>query len=402
MEVETASRIQSVQEYYFSKKLREIARMNQRSDTKVINLGIGSPDLPPHPKVIESLQQSANISGHHAYQSYRGIPELRFAFAKWYEQKFKVTLHADDEILPLMGSKEGIMHISMTFLNAGDQVLIPDPGYPTYEAVTKLAGGIPITYGLSEENQWLPDLAELASRDLSKVKLMWVNYPHMPSGTPAPPSFFKELISFAKKHQILICNDNPYSFILNNQPQSIMAIDGAKDVALELNSLSKSHNMAGWRIGMLAGKADFLNEIVKFKTNMDSGMYLPVQHAAITALNLEQSWYDQLNDVYRKRREKVWKMLDSLQCQYSKNQVGMFVWAKISDDWSKGLTLSNHFLYESYVFITPGFIFGSRGDRYIRISLCSTEEVLDEALSRINSLPRWTEPESVFELSKHQ
>ncbi|MGB0523191.1 MAG: pyridoxal phosphate-dependent aminotransferase [Flammeovirgaceae bacterium] len=402
MEFETANRIQSVQEYYFSKKLREIAQMNQKSNRKVINLGIGSPDLPPHPKVIETLQQSAANPQHHAYQSYRGIPALREAIAHWYAQKFQVTLEPSHEVLPLMGSKEGIMHISMTYLNPGDEVLIPNPGYPTYAAVTKLAEAHAIPYALEAENNWLPDLAELEKRDLSKVKLMWVNYPHMPTGTAVSPSFFKELVAFAKRNHILLCNDNPYSFILNEHPQSILSIEGAKEVAIELNSLSKSHNMAGWRVGALLGKAEIINEIVKFKTNMDSGMYLPVQEAAVVALGLTDDWYASLNQVYAQRREKVWKMLDVLNCSYAKNQVGMFVWAKISDDWSKALTLSNHFLYEAHVFITPGFIFGNRGDRYIRISLCNTIEVFEEALERIQCLPRWEERDSVFELAKHQ
>ena len=402
MHVKTANRIQHVQEYYFSQKLREIAAMNQTSTEQVINLGIGSPDLPPHPKVIEALTASASQPQHHAYQSYRGIPALRAAFAAWYQQKFQVTLDPNQEILPLMGSKEGIMHISMTFLNKGDEVLIPNPGYPTYAAVTKLAGGRVREYALHENKNWLPDLDALAKEDLTKVKLMWVNYPHMPSGATAPVSFFKKLIAFAKKHQLLICNDNPYSFILNDAPQSILAIEGAKEVAIELNSLSKSHNMAGWRIGMLAGHQDIINEIVKFKTNMDSGMFLPAQHAAIVALGLDQSWYDELNEIYRKRREKVWQMLDQLHCRYAKNQVGMFVWAKISEDWSKGLTVSNHFLYEARVFITPGFIFGSRGDKYIRVSLCNSVEVFEEAMARIERLPKWEERDSIFELSRLQ
>ena len=403
MQFATAERIQHVQEYYFAKKLREIAAMNQKSKEQVINLGIGSPDLPPHPNVIKALQASANAPNHHAYQSYRGIPALREAFADWYNHKFGVVLNPSNEVLPLMGSKEGIMHISMTFLGPGDAVLVPNPGYPTYAAVAKLTGATLISYNLEEQQDWLPNFEALEkNHDLEKVKLMWVNYPHMPTGTSAPEGFFEKLIAFARKHQILICNDNPYSFILNNKPQSILEVEGAKDVALELNSLSKSHNMAGWRVGMLTGRADLIDEIVKFKTNMDSGMYLPVQHAAIEALNLDQDWYDSLNEQYNRRQQKVWEMLDELHCRYSKNQVGMFVWAKISEDWSKGLSLSNHFLYESRVFITPGFIFGSQGDKYIRISLCSKEEVLEEALDRIKRLPRWEERDSVFELSKHR
>lgn len=377
-----AQRLGAVQEYYFSKKLREIRQLNDQGKD-IINLGIGSPDLPPAKEVIEELHHQSSFDQHHAYQSYSGIPELRNAFAKWYEGFYQVKLDAEKEILPLIGSKEGIMHISMTYLEAGDEVLVPNPGYPAYQAVANLTGATIQNYDLKAENNWQPDLEELADRDLSKVKIMWVNYPNMPTGTPADSRFFDALIRFAHEHHILLCNDNPYSFVLNDHPISLLKVDGAKEVALELNSLSKSHNMAGWRVGMMAGKEEYISTILRFKSNMDSGMFKPLQLAAAKALSLHQSWYDDLNAIYRKRREKIFLMLDVMRCEYDRNQVGMFVWAKIPDHYKSGYELSDEVLYNANVFITPGGIFGTNGNGYIRASLCNPEEILNEAIDRV-------------------
>lgn len=350
---------------------------------EVLNLGIGSPDLPPSQVAIDELALQSQHRNNHAYQSYIGIPELRSAFANWYAEWFEVKLNPEDEILPLMGSKEGIMHISMTYLEEGDEVLVPNPGYPAYRSVANFTGATIREYKLKAENDWFPDLEALAKEDLSKVKIMWVNYPNMPTGARATQTFFEKLIAFAHKQQILICNDNPYAFILNNQPLSILNVAGAKEVALELNSLSKAHNMAGWRIGMLAGKAEYLQTILRFKSNMDSGMFKPLQLAAVKALGNPPSWYDSLNAVYRERRETVFELLDLLQCSYDKDQVGMFVWAKIPPQFQNGFALSDNVLYNAHVFITPGGIFGSMGDDYIRISLCSDGVLYEEAIRRI-------------------
>ncbi|MFK7978628.1 MAG: pyridoxal phosphate-dependent aminotransferase [Saprospiraceae bacterium] len=382
--ITTAARLGEVKEYYFSTKLKEIARMNA-AGKKVINLGIGSPDMLPPKEVLETLARESQQSGVHGYQSYVGIPELRTAFAEWYATHFKVALDAGTEVLPLIGSKEGIMHISMTFLEAGDEVLIPNPGYPAYRAVANLTGASIREYKLSEEKGWLPDLKALAEEDLSKVKIMWVNYPHMPTGTQANEDFYKELIAFAKAQKILICNDNPYSFILNDKPFSILSVEGAKEVALELNSLSKAHNMAGWRIGMLAGESHYVQNIVRFKSNMDSGMFRPVQLAAVKALSLGKSWYEGLNKAYKKRQQKAFELMDLLNCQYDPKQTGLFVWAKIPAKYKDAYELSDKVLYGSNVFITPGSIFGSQGDQYIRASLCSTEEVFEESINRIKN-----------------
>lgn len=384
MMIQTASRLGDVEEYYFSRKLREIAQMRAEGK-QVLNLGIGSPDLPPAPAVIETLHEASKGAGNHGYQSYNGIPELRQAFADWYRDWFQVTLNPVNEILPLIGSKEGIMHISMTYLEAGDEVLVPNPGYPTYSAVARLTGAGIRTYELKAEHHWLPDLDALGRQDLSKVKLMWVNYPNMPTGAQATEAFFYDLIAFAREHQILVVNDNPYAFILNEDQRSLLSIPGAMEVALELNSLSKSHNMAGWRAGMLAGRASYLQDILRFKSNMDSGMFRPLQLAAVEALRLPAQWYADLNEVYRRRRSKVFALLDQLQCSYETDQVGMFVWAAIPDHYADGYALSDEVLEKTHVFITPGGIFGSTGEAYIRISLCSTEEVFAEALARIKS-----------------
>ena len=383
MQIEVAKRLQHTEEYYFSKKLREIDGLNQ-SGEKVINLGIGSPDLPPHPSVIETLHEYASRPDTHAYQNYRGILPLRQAIADWYGRYYGVDLDAQKNVLPLIGSKEGIVHICMTYLAEGDEALFPNPGYPAYPAAVRLSGATGIPYQLSPENDWLPDLDALAKTDLSRVKLMWLNYPHMPTGTAAKESFFSEVVAFAKEHQILLCHDNPYSFILNDEPKSLMAADGAMDVAIELNSLSKSANMAGWRVGMLVGAEDRINEIVRFKSNMDSGMFLPLQMAAAKALSLGPAWYSDLNRTYESRRKKVFQLLDKLGCTYHKEQVGLFVWAKVPDSYSDGYALSDEVLHRSRVFITPGGIFGSAGAGYIRVSLCAAEAVLDQAYKRIS------------------
>ncbi|WP_134089501.1 pyridoxal phosphate-dependent aminotransferase [Olivibacter sp. XZL3] len=384
MFIEVAKRLQHTEEYYFSKKLREIDELN-KNGAKVINLGIGSPDLPPHPTVIETLNKYASLPSAHAYQSYKGLPALRSAIASWYNKYYAVTLNPDTEILPLIGSKEGIMHICMTYLQEGDEALIPNPGYPTYSSAVRLAGATGVPYELEESRGWLPDLDALAKRDLSKVKLMWINYPHMPTGAKADKDFFVRLIAFAKAHHILLCHDNPYSFILTEQPSSLMSIEGAKEVSLELNSLSKSSNMAGWRVGMLVGQQDRINEIMRFKSNMDSGMFLPLQMAAAAALALDTDWYKDLNEIYRSRREKVYQLLRALNCDFNPSQVGLFVWAKIPSGYSDGYQLSDEILKQAAVFITPGGIFGSAGNSYIRVSLCTTENVLQEAIDRITT-----------------
>jgi LL-diaminopimelate aminotransferase len=376
-----------VQEYYFSTKLKQIAEM-RNSGIDVLNLGIGSPDLPPSASTIEALANAAQNPKNHAYQSYVGIPALREGMASFYQNAYGVELNPVNEILPLIGSKEGIMHISMAYLEAGDEVLVPNPGYPTYRAASLLTGATVVDYDLSEAKGWLPDLGELAKKDLSKVKLMWVNYPHMPTGAKATKGFFEELRDFALAHNILIVNDNPYSFILNDDPQSILSVEGMKEVAMELNSLSKSHNMAGWRIGMLAGKAEFINPVLRFKSNMDSGMFLPLQMAAVQALQNDKSWFKELNKTYRIRQQKVFEMMELLDCQYDKNQTGMFVWAKIPKKYKTGYELSDKILEKSGVFITPGGIFGTAGDGYIRTSLCAEVSVFEVAILRIRKALR--------------
>lgn len=382
MEIEVAKRLQHTEEYYFSKKLREIDALNQ-AGAQVINLGIGSPDLPPHPSVVETLVEYASKPDTHAYQSYRGVPPLRQAIAGWYNRFYGVTLDPDTQILPLIGSKEGIVHICMTYLQEGDSVLVPNPGYPTYASAVRLSGATVIPYTLSEENGWIPDLEQIAQQDLSRVKMMWINYPHMPTGAPATTAFFEQAVDFARKHNILLCHDNPYSFILNNQPASLMATAGAMEVAIELNSLSKSANMAGWRMGMMVASPTRINEILRFKSNMDSGMFLPTQMAAATALNLGHEWYDALNKTYQSRRAYVFNILNQLGCTYNDDQVGMFVWARVPDRYRDGYELSDEILDRARVFITPGGIFGDAGNAYIRISLCAPAERYEEALQRI-------------------
>src|SRR3954468_3511833 len=358
--ITTAKRLEGIGEYYFSQKLREIDELNKLGKN-IINLGIGSPDLPPHPEVIKVLQEESAKPNVHAYQSYKGSPVLRQAFAQWYQKYYRVTLNPDTEILPLIGSKEGIMHICMTYLNEDDKALVPNPGYPTYRSAVKLAGGICVDYELKEENSYFPDFKILEQSDLSRVKLMWVNYPQMPTGQLPTKELFEQLIAFGKKHNIIICHDNPYSFILNNYPMSLLGIEGAKETALELNSLSKSQNMAGWRIGVLCGAKERIDEVLRFKSNMDSGMFLPVQLAAAKALSLGDDWYERINKIYKERRSKVYELLDVLQCSYSKDQAGMFMWAKIPGTYRDSYALSDDVLYNSNVFITPGGIFGSAG-----------------------------------------
>ncbi len=382
MKVKPADRTSNVQEYYFSQKLAQIDKM-RREGADIINLGIGSPDQPPSENTITSLITEAKKPTSHGYQSYTGIPALRKAFADWYKKYFHVELNPDNEILPLMGSKEGIMHISMAFVNPGDEVLIPDPGYPTYSSVTNLVGGIAKKYDLEEKRGWLPDLETLENSDLSRVKMMWVNYPNMPTGTKGSILLFEKLVAFSLKHSILLCNDNPYSFILNKEYISLLAVDGAKETALELNSLSKSQNMAGWRIGMVAGNSGYIKNVLKVKSNMDSGMFLPMQMAAVEALNNPDSWYDSVNSVYIRRRKIVEEIMDVLNCKYDKTQVGLFVWGRIPEEIIKCEMYIEDILNKAHVFITPGFIFGKNGERYIRISLCANEKKLLEAKERL-------------------
>jgi len=379
--MKAANRLDTVQEYYFSKKLREVRALSTEGKP-IINMGIGSPDLQPPAKVIEAIQQAVVIEGAHKYQSYQGLPEFREAVADFYKNKYNVEVSSDHEILPLMGSKEGILHISMAFLNKGDKVLIPNPGYPTYTSVTNLVEANPIFYELTSENNWEPDFEKLEKEDVSDIKMMWVNYPHMPTGAKATQALFEKLIAFGKKHQILIINDNPYSFILNNNPLSILSVKGAKETALELNSLSKSFNMAGWRVGMLLGASSFLKEVLKVKTQMDSGMFYGIQQGAISALKVSSSWFSEMNEVYKNRRKLVWKIADTLGCSYDKNTTGMFVWAK-TPQGVKAENMVDDLLYNKDIFIAPGFIFGSSGEGYIRFSLCVSEEKIKEALERL-------------------
>jgi LL-diaminopimelate aminotransferase len=377
----TAKRLQTIEEYYFSAKLREVRQL-MAEGKPVINMGIGSPDLAPAEAVIEAMQNAMQDEQAHQYQSYQGLPELRKAMADFYARFFKCTLDFNSEILPLMGSKEGILHISMACLNEGDQALIPNPGYPTYASVTKLVGAEPILYDLVEANDWLPDFAALEQQDLSKVKIMWLSYPHMPTGATGNLDLFQQAVAFAKKHDILLVNDNPYSFILNDKPISIFQAEGAKDVALELNSLSKTFNMAGWRVGMVLGKKDFIEAVLKVKSNMDSGMFYGIQKGAIAALKSDASWFKKQNSIYRKRRELTFELASSLGCTFDRNSVGLFVWAKLPNGINSSEKFIDNILYEKSIFITPGTIFGSNGEGFIRFSLCVPEEKITEAINR--------------------
>ncbi len=379
--MKAAKRLDTVQEYYFSKKLREVRGL-MAAGKPIINMGIGSPDLQPPAKVLEAIQNSLHDASAHKYQSYQGLPELRNAISNFYKNKLSVVSDPENEVLPLMGSKEGIMHISMAFLNEGDKVLIPNPGYPTYTSVTKLVGAEPLFYNLSAANNWQPDFKELEGQNLSKVKIMWVNYPHMPTGTNALTETFEKLVAFGKKHDILIINDNPYSFILNDTPKSILQVDGAKEIALELNSLSKTFNMAGWRVGMVLGNQKYINEILKVKSNMDSGMFYGIQKGAIEALSLSDSWFLEQNKIYTERRNLIWQLADKLDCVYDRNSTGLFVWAKIPAG-KKSEEVTDAILYGKDIFITPGTVFGSQGEGYIRFSLCVSSTIIKKAISRI-------------------
>ncbi|MVO09085.1 aminotransferase class I/II-fold pyridoxal phosphate-dependent enzyme [Flavobacterium sp. TP390] len=379
--ITTAKRLNTVEEYYFSKKLKEVNQLITEGKP-VINMGIGSPDLAPHPSVINAIQASLLEPTAHMYQSYQGLPDLRKGFCDYYANNFNVSIDSTSEILPLMGSKEGIMHIAIAFLNEGDGVLIPNPGYPTYQSVCNLVGAKAILYDLSEENHWYPDFEALEKQDLSKVKLMWVCYPHMPTGAQASLELFEQLIAFGKKHHILIVNDNPYSSILNDTPLSILQVNGAKDIAIELNSLSKTYNMAGWRVGMVIGNSDNIASVLKVKSNMDSGMFFGIQKGAIEALKLGNDWFESLNEQYKRRRELVYLLCEKLGVAVNKKQVGMFVWAKLPQSSSSELFIDK-LLYEKSLFITPGTIFGSQGEGYIRFSLCVKEEKIKEAISRL-------------------
>ncbi|MDP3359435.1 MAG: aminotransferase class I/II-fold pyridoxal phosphate-dependent enzyme [Lutibacter sp.] len=382
--ISKSNRLKDVKEYYFSVKLREVAAL-RNAGKPIINLAIGSPDLNPPPSVVEAIKNAMELPTAHQYQSYQGIPELREGIANFYKTNFNVLLNPANEILPLMGSKEGIMHISMAFLNAGDQVLIPNPGYPTYESVTKLLEAEPVFYELRQETNWLPNFDEIEKLDLSKVKIMWVNYPHMPTGAVASKEDFEQLIAFGKKHHILIVNDNPYSFVLNDNPISIMETEGAKEVAIELNSLSKTFNMAGWRVGMVVGNAEMIKTILEVKSNMDSGMFFGIQKGAVEALKLSEDWFINQNDIYQKRQKIVREIFDALGCTYNKNYGGLFVWAKLPEG-KDATAFTDKLLYENDVFITPGNIFGSQGEGYIRASLCVSETVLKEVLNRLSTV----------------
>lgn len=380
--IASSNRIAQAETYYFAKKLAEIRELNARG-FDVINLGIGSPDLPPPSEVVQELTNALNDKDAHQYQPYKGIAQLTNAFSSWYKNHFDVSIDAQNEILPLIGSKEGVMHISMTFLNEGDKVLVPNPGYPSYSMNASIAGAKVRYFDLEEKLNWLPDLTLLDQQDLSKVKLMWINYPNMPTGGNATLSFYEDLVAFAKKNNILICHDNPYTFILNDNPVNIFSVEGAKDVVIELTSLSKNYNMAGWRIGAVAGQKSYIDEIMKFKSNMDSGMFKPIQKAAAIALGMPQNWFDELNEIYKKRKAIAIEILKETGCHIASEGAGMFVWAKIPTNYHHAEQLSEILLHNAKVFITPGHIFGSNGDRYLRISLCSDEEQLNKALTRI-------------------
>lgn len=377
----TAERLNNVQEYYFSKKLREVRGLITEG-RPIINMGIGSPDLPPPYAALEGLNEILHQEGAHQYQSYQGLPELREAMVSFYQERFGVRLNPHNELLPLIGSKEGIMHISLAFLNPGDGVLVPNPGYPTYSSVSKLIGAEIVEYDLLEENNWLPDLKAIEEKDLSKVKLMWISYPNMPTGAKISEKEMERLLVFAKKHNILLVNDNPYSFVLNDCPTSILQIEGAKDHALELNSLSKTFNLAGWRVGMVMGSAQHVLAVLKVKSNMDSGMFLGIQKGAIAALRSGKEWFEQLDKVYSERRNLMFELVEKLNCSYDKNAAGMFVWAKLPKGSKSAETFIDEVLYDKNIFIAPGTIFGSNGEGYIRFSLCVKEKKIREAISR--------------------
>ena len=383
--VEPSRRVMQIKEYYFSKKLREVAMLNKQG-LDIISLGIGGPDLPPHKKVIDTLCAVAKKNDTHGYQPYVGLPELRKAYSDWYYRWYGVQLDSEYEIQPLIGSKEGILHTTLAFVNPGDGVLVPNPGYPTYTSVSKLAEAKIYTYNLTEKNGWYPNFDELENLPLDEIKLMWVNYPNMPTGTPATIELFEQLVAFGKKHNIVIVNDNPYSFILNDKPISILSVEGAKNIAIEMNSLSKSHNMAGWRMGMLASNRQFIEWILKVKSNIDSGQFKPAMEAAVEALGCDKDWYETLNKVYARRRKIAERIMEALGCEFDSSQKGLFLWGKIPQTAESSEKFADQILYEARVFLTPGFIFGSNGERYIRISLCAKEDKMEEALSRIKKI----------------
>ena len=379
-------RLDGIGEYYFSRRLREIAEIEAATGRQIVKLAMGSPDLPPHQSVIDRLAKEAQRPDVHKYMSYKGEPILRKAFADWYKKWYRTELDYNNEVLPLIGSKEGIMHICMTFLNKGDKVLVPNPGYPTYSAAVRLSGGEMVPYALNKQTGFYPDFEAIEKAGLDGVKMMLVNYPNMPTGQTPTMELFQKIVDFGARHNILIVHDNPYSFILNDNPMSILAVPGSKDICIEMNSLSKSHNMSGWRIGMLASNPQFIEWILKVKSNIDSGIFRPLQTAATKALLCGQEWYDQLNEVYRNRRDIAEKIMKALGCSYDPSQAGLFVWGKIPDSATDAESLADEILYNAHVFITPGFIFGSRGNRYIRISLCAPEKKMQEALHRIEKI----------------
>ena len=383
--IQPAQRLGSVSEYYFSRKLKEVAAMNA-AGMQVISLGVGSPDMPPSEETVETLCTEAHNPDGHGYQPYVGIPELREAFSRFYKRWYGVELDAKSEIQPLIGSKEGILHVTLAFVNPGEQVLVPNPGYPTYTSLSRLLGAEVVHYDLKEENGWMPDFDALERMDLSRVKLMWTNYPNMPTGANATPELYERLVDFARRKGIVIVNDNPYSFILNDHPLSILSVEGAKDCCIEFNSMSKSHNMPGWRIGMIAANPTFISWILKVKSNIDSGMYRAMQLAAVKALDAKADWYEGNNANYSARRKTAGAIMDALGCTYDENQVGMFLWGRIPDHYTDVEELTERVLHEARVFIVPGFIFGSNGSRYIRISLCAKNNKLEEALKRIQQL----------------
>ena len=379
--ITTAKRLDTVEEYYFSSKLREVRQLAAEGKP-IINMGIGSPDLKPAQAVIDAVVLAMQDENAHQYQSYQGLPELREGMAAFYAKNYGVALHPVTEILPLMGSKEGIMHISLAFLNEGDHVLIPNPGYPTYTSVTNLVGAVPVFYDLKETNNWEPDFEALEQLDLAKVKIMWIGYPHMPTGARGSLELFEKLVAFAAKHEILLVNDNPYSFVLNDNPMSLLQVKGAKDVALELNSLSKTFNMAGWRVGMVLGNANAIDAVLKVKSNMDSGMFYGIQKGAVAALKSDSTWFDEMNEIYKKRRILTEQLAEKLGCEVYKEGVGLFIWAKLPDGVTSAEAFIDAILYEKSIFITPGTIFGSNGEGYIRFALCVKEEKIREAIAR--------------------
>lgn len=385
--IQPADRLSLVQEYYFSRKLKEVARLNAEGKD-IISLAIGSPDMPPSPQTVEKLCEVAHQPNAHGYQPTMGTAELRQAMANFYQKWYGVELNPQTEIQPLIGSKEGILHVTLAFCNPGDKVLVPNPGYPTYTSLSKILGAQIVNYNLRENNGWQPDFDELEKMDLSGVKLMWTNYPNMPTGGNARMETYERLISFAKTHDIVVVNDNPYSFILNEQPMSLLQVEGAKDCCIEFNSMSKSHNMPGWRVGLCATNAQFISWILKVKSNIDSGTFRGIQLAAAEAYNTNTlEWHREANiHVYRRRRDVAEQIMTALGCSFDPNQVGMFLWGKIPERYNNAEELTERVLHEARVFITPGFIFGSNGERYIRISLCAKDEKVKEALHRVKAL----------------